>query len=268
MISIFNINNAINAANYEQFCDFVFSPQEGKFVTQDFFKRGGVIFCKTDFIIQLFNEIKESKFTYNVITHHSDYPIDEYLFNKRPKCIIKWYAINPTFNHPDLIAIPLGLKTHTGCYHEPHYMTEWFAYNINRLRNNDKRHNIYCNWNITNLERNKITQSLKANNINITHDTNIPFNEYIERMSQHKFVISPPGNGIDCHRTWEALYVGSIPIVIKNNIYNNWSDLPILQVSSYSDITQDLLDTFIKQTYSYRKLSIDYWKNEFKYVND
>lgn len=263
----FNIGSIINAANYEQFCDFVFLPPEGKNVTQSFFERNGTIFCKTDFIVQLFENIKDSNCNYNIITHHSDYPIDEYLFNKRPKCIKKWYAINPTYKHPDLIAIPLGLKTHKGCYFEPQYMTEWFAYNINRLRCNEKGLNVYCNWNITNLERNKITESLKANSIEITHDSNIPFNEYIERMSLHKFVISPPGNGIDCHRTWEALYVGSIPIVIKNDIYNDWCDLPILQVNSYSDVTQELLNTFIGTTYTHKKLSIDYWKHKVKYIN-
>ena len=127
------------------------------------------------------------------------------------------------------------------------------------------------------LAENKI-DTFGLDNFNKYYDVNLKknrienvylhHNDYFQQLPSYKFVISPEGNGIDCHRTWEALYVGSIPIVIKNNIYNNWSDLPILQVSSYSDITQDLLDTFIKQTYSYKKLSIDYWKNEFKYVND
>lgn len=263
----FNIDNIINAANYEQFCDFAFLPPEGKNVTESFLEGDSTIFCKTDFIIQLFDIIKDSKYSYNIITHHSDYSIDEYLFSKRPKCVKKWYAINPTYSHPDLIAIPLGLKTHRGCYFEPQYMTEWFAYNINRLRSNKKKLNVYCNWNVTNLERNKITDNLTSNNVNITYDTNIPFNEYIERMSHHKFVISPPGNGIDCHRTWEALYVGSIPIVIKNDIYNDWCDLPILQVNSYNDITQEILDTFIKLPYNHEKLLIDYWKHKIKYSN-
>lgn len=26
------------------------------------------------------------------------------------------------------------------------------------------------------------------------------------------FVISPPGRGLDCHRTWEAIYLGSVPV--------------------------------------------------------
>ncbi len=33
------------------------------------------------------------------------------------------------------------------------------------------------------------------------------------RNCQYSFWLSPRGNGIDCHRTWEALYLDVIPIV-------------------------------------------------------
>jgi hypothetical protein len=259
MNNLFYIDSIINAANYEQFCDFAFIPPEGKNITQSLLENNGTIFCKTDFIVQLFDSIKNSRYSYNVITHHSDYPIDEQLFNKRPSCIKKWYAINPTYNHTDLIAIPLGLKTHKGCYFEPHYMTEWFAYNIERLRSNKKEKNIYCNWNPTNDSRNSIKDILISKNISITYENNIPFNDYIEEMSRHRFVISPPGNGIDCHRTWEALYIGCIPIVVKHPIYDSWN-LPIIQVEDYSEITQDLLDNYVIKQADNSMLYIDYWQ--------
>ena len=33
--------------------------------------------------------------------------------------------------------------------------------------------------------------------------------EYLRTLGQHRFVLSPRGNGLDAHRTWEALMVGS-----------------------------------------------------------
>lgn len=36
---------------------------------------------------------------------------------------------------------------------------------------------------------------------------------YRELISRAMYTLSPPGNGIDCHRTWEALFLGSVPIV-------------------------------------------------------
>jgi hypothetical protein len=256
----FHINNILNAANYEDICDYSIIPPYGKYFNPEILNRDAIIFCKTDFIEYLFSNIKDSKQKYNLITHHSDYPIDESRWNIKPHCIKKWFAINPTIKHPDLIPIPLGLKTHKSAYLEPVYMTSWFAENFKRLQNNNKSNNVYCNWNITNINRKGIIDNLKNNNVSYIHDSNIPFNEYIERMSQNKFVLSPPGNGIDCHRTWEALYVGCIPIVIKNYIYENWN-LPILQVNDFSEVTQSLLDNFIASA-NLEQLNINYWKSK------
>ena len=33
--------------------------------------------------------------------------------------------------------------------------------------------------------------------------------EYLRTLGQHRFVLSPRGNGLDAHRTWEALMVGT-----------------------------------------------------------
>jgi hypothetical protein len=256
-----DINNIINAANYERLCDFSIIPQQGLFFNDSFLEKDGNIFCKTDYIDYLFENLRLSTKQYNLITHHSDYPIDESRIINKPSCIKKWYAINLTVEHPDLTAIPLGVKTHQGAFYEPQYMTEWFANNIEGLKSTNKEYNVYCNWNNTNIERNKIIEKLKDNNIVYTHAYNMPFNEYIEKMAQHKFVISPPGNGIDCHRTWEALYIGCVPIVIKNNIYKQWKDLPIIQVNDYSEVTNDLLSQYLNSNFDCNTLNIDYWKS-------
>lgn len=51
------------------------------------------------------------------------------------------------------------------------------------------------------------------------------------------FVISPPGNGFDCHRTWEALYLGAVPIVLKSKIDTNLiKGLPVWVVDDYSEV--------------------------------
>ena len=60
-------------------------------------------------------------------------------------------------------------------------------------------------------------------------------------MSQHKFVVSPLGYGQDCHRTWEALAVGSIPIVRASNLASMFYRLPILVVNGWQDVTPKLL---------------------------
>lgn len=259
-----DITTIINAANYENLCDFSVIPPEGKHITKNMFNEDGIIFCKTDFLPYLFSSIQNSNKTYILITHHSDYSIDSKIFSLKPNCIKKWFAINPTFRHPDLIAIPLGVKTHSGIYYEKQYMTPWFASNINSLLKTPKSNNIYCNWNNTNPNRNNIIEKLKTNNLDFTLEHGMPFDEYAKSMASHRFVISPPGNGIDCHRTWESLYLGSVPIVIKDYIYEDWKDLPILQVDDYSEINQDMLENFLKKEFNLEKLYISYWKDRIR----
>jgi hypothetical protein len=259
-----DLNNIINAANYENLCDFSIIPPENKYFTEAIFNKNAIIFCKTDYIDYLFNNLVYSKKSYIIITHHSDYPIDPHRFYKKPNCIKKWFAINAALKHEDLICIPLGLKTHKGIYLEPRYMTDWFVSNMSRLRLNNKQDKVYCNWGDTNPERSDIILKLKKNNINITHESNISFDVYANHMSCHKFVLSPPGNGIDCHRTWESLYVGCIPIVIKNHIYDNFKNLPLLQVNDYSEVTSELLSSFHINDYSSEKLNMSFWSDIIK----
>lgn len=254
----------INAANYEDICDFSVIPPENKLVTNDFFEKNGLIFCKTDFIDYLFDTIKVSNKQYALITHHSDYPIDYYRFSKKPNCIKKWFAINVEYTHSDLIPIPLGIKTHKGIYLEERYKTNWFANNIDRLRNNKKENVVYCNWSITNNDRNFIIDKLKNLNIPFILESNLSFEQYAENMSKCKYVISPPGNGMDCHRTWEALYIGCIPIVISNTIYDSWKSLPILQVNDYSNLSYSIFTDFNKKAFNTDMLYMGYWENIIK----
>jgi len=41
--------------------------------------------------------------------------------------------------------------------------------------------------------------------------------QYLREMRDCRLVVCPRGNGLDTHRFWEALYVGAIPIVLRNS---------------------------------------------------
>jgi len=259
----------LNAANYESICDFSYIPPENKHLDINILKQNAIIFCKTDFIRELFLFLEKSDFKYTIITHHSDYEVNENLFRLKPKSVIEWFAINVAFNHDQLKPIPLGVKTHRGIYveminGEPFYKIDWMSENMSRLRDKTKNNKIYCNWSNTNNSRNYILKDLEKNNLPFIRESGLSFVEYLENMSSYKYVISPPGNGIDCHRTWESLYLGCIPIVIKNSIYDAWDDLPILQVNDYSELDYEVLESFSNREFTYEKLSMDYWTKIIK----
>jgi hypothetical protein len=262
------IDNILNAANYEKIADYSIVLSYNKLFDKEILNKNCIIFCKTDDLNYLFDNIRESNKKYLLITHHSDYPIDNFRYSKKPNSIHKWFAINPTHICEDLISIPLGLKTHKDPFYEPQYMTKWFVQNIQTLKNNKKEFTIYCNWNLTNPNRKNILNILNKNKLPLIYQSNLSFDEYAINMSKSLFVISPPGNGIDCHRTWESLYLGCIPIVIDNYIYDDWTDLPILKVKSYEDLNEEILINFLNKKYNYDKLYLNYWKDRIKKYHD
>ena len=36
---------------------------------------------------------------------------------------------------------------------------------------------------------------------------------YLSELATYKWVVSPKGNGVDCHRLWECLYAKCVPLV-------------------------------------------------------
>ena len=75
--------------------------------------------------------------------------------------------------------------------------------------------------------------------------------------------------GLDCHRTWEALYTGTIPIVISSSINELYEDLPVLIVPDWDSITKEFLEQKYEEIqnklknneYNMDKLYFEYWKN-------
>lgn len=89
--------------------------------------------------------------------------------------------------------------------------------------------------------------------------------KYYLHMARSKFVLSPPGNGLDCYRTWEALYLGSIPIILQTSINRIFDKLPVFIVNSYDEITPQLLEqvyqNMTRQKYDYNRLYKGYWQH-------
>jgi hypothetical protein len=62
--------------------------------------------------------------------------------------------------------------------------------------------------------------------------------QYHRELISSKYVLSPPGNGVDCHRTWEAMYLGAIPIVKKKYWPFNHLDLPVIVLEDWADLNK------------------------------
>jgi hypothetical protein len=89
------------------------------------------------------------------------------------------------------------------------------------------------------VNRKAIIETLGSKGIqNISLDPS----KYFASLPTYKFVISPEGNGIDCHRHYEALMAGCIPIVEESElIRKKYGNVPILYTRDYSEINEAYL---------------------------
>ena len=116
----------------------------------------------------------------------------------------------------------------------------------------------------TGKNRRGILHTLEQNNFK---NESVESSIYFSELPKYKFVISPEGNGIDCHRHYEALLAGCIPIVEHNPlIEEKYKGCPILYTDDYSEITEDYLlkvyDDMKGRTYDFSRLFLSFYTEE------
>ena len=114
------------------------------------------------------------------------------------------------------------------------------------------------------INRKIILLNLKSNGINNIY---LPPIDYFLNLPLYKFVISPEGNGIDCHRHYEALMAGCIPIIEKNILTEHkYKNLPILYTTDYTEITDEYLNniyiSMLDKEYDFSSLFINNYNND------
>jgi len=133
----------------------------------------------------------------------------------------------------------------------------------------DKTKLVYLNVNINNnLTVRPGLYTLFQNNNWCTVEQTIngdSFKDFALKIKSHKFILCPDGNGMDTHRIWESLYLGSYPIVQRHYFTEEFSKhVPLLIVDNIRDVNEELLnrkyEEFKNRKWNWRYLKISYWK--------
>jgi hypothetical protein len=253
----------VSGDTFREYADIIFDEDIKTFNPQKV-HNGSVIFVKRDFIDYFISNCHPFiNHPYILITHNSDYDVSEsyksYLDDEK---LIVWFAQNVNYVHPKLIPIPIGFANR--------YLTHGDIHAINAAQallhhtKVIKNKMLYLNFNIQyfSQERRKIFEQLQQKSFSYSCSPK-PFQDYLIDIVQSYFVASPRGNGIDCHRTWEALTMGSIPIVESSSLDPLFEDLPVLIIKDWSSITEEYLQEQLKimehKEYKFEKIFAQYW---------
>jgi len=239
-----------------------------------------VYFCNTaikyDFMT-IFNSIREPII---LVTGDSDDTMDDIFFNPiishlESDKIVKWYCQNCTYDHPKIIRMPIGLDYHSTQDIRNMHITP--GQHDNMLKDivhfakptHERLLACYANFHFEinrHPDRQDAVNKIPANLVFYESARTERMTSY-KNQSQFAFVVSPHGAGLDCHRTWEALIIGCIPIVKTSGLDPLYADLPVLVVNDWTEVTQEKLQytiaDFKTKTFNYDKLKLDYWKTQF-----
>jgi hypothetical protein len=199
-----------------------------------------------------------------LVTHNSDDCVDErFLPLLDDERLAHWFAQNAVIDHAKLTPLPIGVAN-----------AQWPHGNLNDLAElcaqapASRRLAVYSNFDVrTNPAVRQPLLALFSSRPFIWQAPARPYRDYLADMAGCRWCVSPPGNGVDCHRTWEALYLGVIPVVLRTAWGAKLHDgLPVAQVDDFADMTLEALQLQCENfpAHDFAPLLLSYWRKRIR----
>lgn len=265
--------NYIIRWGFQSACDHAFDPRVNEFLWPSqpggvafdpaAVKPGDVIFVRD--VGTYFKKIHPKiQHPYIMVTagEYRDKVKPEFLSYLDDPLIIAWFSVHACKkSHPKFYQIPLGIFQNKKYYTPRAELTQLFA----QWRHEPKKKLLYMNFGDIRgkkPERADVVEIFK--NAPFCHEAERkPFLDYMKEMSEYKFSLSPRGYGPDAYRNYEAMLVGSIPIVHTSQLDPLYEDLPVLIVHDWHEVTEEFLEQkyteMTTKKYNIEKLFMDYW---------
>ena len=244
---------------------FDFDLKYEDFVWGDKFSQlSNIKFLKID---DAFSFIQSNTSDVNIVSHNGDYPIDG-KFENYQNNFPRWYGQNIVTGCNKFKPIPIGLENdYVANSVEKKHMLLNLSNSSKSVRPNKM---LYINHNIgTNSHERQAPYNIFSNSswCTVEHSGGFSYQSiYYSKILDHTFMLSPPGNGIDCHRTWEILYLRRIPVLKKvGRLQELYSELPVVFIDSYDQLNESFLrqelNSLSNKTFNFEKLKFSYWKS-------
>lgn len=191
-----------------------------------------------------------------------------------------WFAQNLDYKHPKIEPMGIGLDFHSAWQNPRHYSGRQIlpAHQEGELRSIcrtakkfcEREPLVVCDWigHSTYGDREEARLGIPEN-ARFVPTRRLPRHELWQEYAKHAFVASPSGVGMDCHRTWEALALGCVPIIKKSPLTPLFDGMPVLIVENWNQLTSEYLQqqqwNFSTQEFDYSKIFLtDWWDRIYK----
>ena len=268
----------ISGDSFRSMADHLFDESGVSEFDPEKVQENDVVFVKSDFIADFLTKFHDKiKNKRIMLTHNSDYgfPLDaygdatDYLDDVNIK---SWMGQNLKIPmRPKTVPVPIGMGNRYWNHGNIQIMRQKATKAFKAYKDRDIL--IYVNFaSGTNPNRGKILEKVRSIPGSLVVETKKSWADYLEDVARSVFVLSPLGNGIDCHRTWEALILGAIPIVQSSTINPLYVDMPVLVVSSMESLNHDILNDFLAglpkkmQRFTVKPAFCSYWADKIAQI--
>jgi hypothetical protein len=254
----------LSAEQYRTCCDVIWSADRraGLKCPSGTITPGAVLYAKADHYLPLFQGLQKTRAKVTLVTAESDIAITPEIRRLMPPQAVRWFSTNAVA--PDVEALPLGLgNSYCTVTTKAPVLAEYQADPASRTKW------LYVNFRCeTNpAVRQPVMEHFRARPADwlTVRGGGVGPGEFLAEMTAHRFVLCPPGNGIDTHRMWEALYCKTIPVVQRHPALAAFEDLPILFVEDLRGLTlpllRDAFERFQSGAFPCEKLFLPWWKS-------
>lgn len=272
----------LNPENVDEICDFAWEGNMIDVPTSAItlvdnptveMPESGIVSVASDFLSLFFSWAARMPGPYVLVTIRGDQAVTQVQYETRPKNIVYWFAKNAVACGNQIEGLPGGLANN---YH-PHGRFEVITDSI--AKPPDITNLVHCCFALdTNIDERvaawrAVYKALwSTTNVFTSHQAHpLSYEQYISDMHKHVMTVSPEGNGIDCHRTWEAMYLGLVPIVKRSPAMSWFTNYPIIFVDSWPQVKD--LDWLLherrrvlERPFDRAKLYTNYWRDRFQQV--
>jgi len=235
---------------------------------------GDIVFCEAWKLREFFEgPARAVNKPFVLLSSNGDVNVGRSLIDARPPSVGAWFAQNLAASDTSAEVLPIGLENRSlHCNGVPR-----------DFRQLDKRPQpkvtkiLYGFAVSTNPnERTAAVKALEASPLAEALPYRLNARAYRKALSRYRFVASPEGNGLDCHRTWEAMYLRVVPIVHRSLAIERFANLglPLLVVDDWSEVLQltegelEILYREREPGFDHAALWLDYWQAAIQAASD
>jgi hypothetical protein len=203
--------------------------------------------------------------------------------------VVGWFAQNCAMGeveHPKVVPVPLGIDYHTlkhkskhawGPQSTPKEQERLLLETASGAPGFEARDGkVFFSGKGSSSERKEIIRQLRIQSRLVTmQPPKMKRADFWVETAKHRFVASPPGAGMDSHRTWEAIALGAIPLLsptLRKLYTENDFNVVMVEMDEWKNLSSPAVQKKMEESVARHTdgippaMTLEYWVNKIRNV--